>query len=184
MAAAESVLSNVDFSALTVDSVMQRTGMRRSSFYHYFPSLDDLAVALLEQFEHELRASVEPWFREKYDGEPWEALALSLTAMFSVMQTHRVRVEAVAQAARASPRVYEEWRTRVLDHFIDHTSASIRRQVTQGHSQAENPDRLAEALILMNYAVWNANLLRVAPDGPEALARVAASVWNASIFGR
>ncbi len=184
LGAAESALHEVDFSALTVDGVMKRTGMRRSSFYHYFSSLDDLAVALLEQFEDELRGSVEPWFRGEFDDEVREALGRHLTAMFEVMHAHRIRVEAVAQAARASPRVYEEWRTRVLDHFIDRTATTIRRQVMQGHSHVENPDRLAEALVLMNYAVWNANLQRVPPDGPESLARVASSVWNASIFGR
>lgn len=184
MGAAEAALDEVDFSALTVDLVMKRTGMRRSSFYHYFSSLDDLAVALLEQFEHELRASVEPWFQGEHDDESWAAMGRYLTAMFDVMDSHRVRVEAVAQAARASPQVYEEWRTRVLDHFIDRTAASIRRQVMQGHSRADNPGRLAEALVLMNYSVWNANLLRVPPDAPEALARVSAAVWNAAIFGR
>ena len=75
LAAAESVLGDTDFSALTVGRLMQRTGMRRSSFYHYFPSLDDLAVALLERFDHQLRESVEPWFRGEHACESWDALA-------------------------------------------------------------------------------------------------------------
>jgi hypothetical protein len=100
------------------------------------------------------------------------------------MQAHSVRVEAVAQAARSSPQVYEAWRTRVLDHFIERTSSAIRRLVMQGHSDAENPDRLAEALVLMNYAIWNTNLRRNPPDDPESIARVAAHVWNASMYHR
>jgi len=184
MAAAESALHEVDFSALTVDNVMRRTGMKRSSFYHYFLSLDDLAVALLEPFEHDLRASIEPWLRGQFDDEPREATVRHLKAMFEVMQAHSIRVEAVAQAARSSPEVYEAWRTRILDQLIEQTSRAIRRQVMQGHSDAEDPDRLAEALVLMNYAVWNANLRRDPPDETDALARVAANVWNASIYGR
>ena len=36
VAAAEAALRDMPFSDLTVDILMQRTGMTRSSFYHYF----------------------------------------------------------------------------------------------------------------------------------------------------
>ncbi len=51
--------------------------MTRSSFHHYFSSLDELAVGLLEEFEQDLRASVDPWLRGRGSGRP-EGLALAL----------------------------------------------------------------------------------------------------------
>ena len=46
--AAQALLGETDFGALTVDTLMRETGMTRSSFYHYFSGLDDLA-AIVDQ---------------------------------------------------------------------------------------------------------------------------------------
>lgn len=183
VSAAESALHEVDFSELTVDLVMQKTGMRRSSFYHYFSGLDDLALALLDEFEDVIRSSIEPLLRGDHDGDPRGAMREGLASMFEVMHENRVAVVAVGESAGRSPRVYLEWRSRVLDYFIDRVAKLIRRHVMRGNSSVEDPERLAEALVLMNYAVFNANIHREPMDEPREVARLAASIWNASIFG-
>jgi hypothetical protein len=53
----------------------------------------------------------------------------------------------------------------------------------RGNSSVEDPERLAEALVLMNYAMFNANIHREPMDEPREVARLAARIWNASIFG-
>jgi len=181
--AAEACLGEMDFNALTVDLVMRRTGMRRSSFYHYFPSLDDIALVFLERFECEMREAVEPWLRGDHDNDPSAATLDLLTAMFKVMHANQIAVVAVGEAGGGSPRIYEEWRTRVLGYFSERTAKYIRRQMMRGNSIVENPERVAEALVLMNYGVFNANIHREKPDDPIEVARLAASIWNASIFG-
>ena len=183
VSAAESALHEVDFNELTVDLVMQRTGMRRSSFYHYFSGLDELALAMLDEFEDVIRNSVEPLLSGDHDGNPRAAMLEGLASMFEVMHENRVAVVAVGEAAGGSPRVYLEWRARVLDYFIDSAARLIRRHVMRGNSNVENPERLAEALVLMNYAMFNANNHRETMDEPREVARLAASIWNASIFG-
>jgi AcrR family transcriptional regulator len=182
--AAEAAAAETDWNALTVDDVMRRTGMTRSSFYHYFADLDELALGLLEEFAEEIRASVDPWLRgETDDPDPRAATLRHLTAMLEVMHAHRMAVHAVGQAAGGRPRVYQEWQTRVLDYFIDLTRAFIRREIARGRSTVDDPDRLAHALILMNHAVANDNLLREKDDDPAGVARVLAGIWNASIYG-
>jgi AcrR family transcriptional regulator len=181
--AAEDCLGEMDFNALSVDLVMRRTGMRRSSFYHYFPSLDDVALVFLERFELAMREAVEPWLRGDHDSDPRAATLDILTAMFEVMHTNQVTVVAVGEAAGGSPLIYGEWRARVLDYFSERTAKFIRRQMMRGNSIVENPERVAEALVLMNYGVFNANIHREKPDDPTEVARLAASIWNASIFG-
>lgn len=183
--AAQAALGEMDWNALTVDEVMRRTGMTRSSFYHYFSGLDEIAVGLVELFEHDLRASVDPWLRgETGDRDPEQATVTHLTAMFEVMAAHRTALHAVAQAAGGHPKVHQEWQTRILDHFIDLTARFIHHQVASGRSRVDDPERLAQALVLMNHAVANDNMARAVRDDPAATARVLASVWNASIFGR
>lgn len=181
--AAEDCLGEMDFNALTVDLVMQRTGMRRSSFYHYFPSLEDVALVFLERLERTLREAVEPWLRGDHDDDPSGATLEILTSMFEIMNADHVAAVAVGEAAGGSPRIYEEWRTRVLEYFSGSTAQFIRRQLMRGNSSVENPDRVAEALVLMNLAVFNANIHRETPDDPTEVARLAAGIWNASIFG-
>jgi hypothetical protein len=104
--------------------------------------------------------------------------------MFEVMEAHRDEVYAVAQAAGGHPLVYQQWQTRVLDYFVDLTARFIRRQIELGSSHADDPDRLARSLILMNHAVANDNLARQVRDDPASVARVLAGIWNASIYGR
>ncbi len=181
--AAEACLAEMDFNSLTVDLVMQRTGMRRSSFYHYFPSLEDVALVFLERFAEAMRNAVEPWLRGDHDDDPSAATLEVLTAMFEVMHANQVTVVAVGEAAGGSPRMYEEWRTRVLEYFSDRTAKLIRRQLKRGKSKVDNPERVAEALVLMNYAVFNANIHREKPDSPDEVARLASTIWNATLFG-
>ena len=162
---------------------MQGTGMRRSSFYHSFSGLDDLALGLLDEFEDVIRNSVEPLLSGDHDADPRGAMLAGLTSMFEVMHENRVAVVAVGEAVGGSPRVYLEWRTRVLDYFIDRSAKLIRRHVMRGNSNVEDPERLAEALVLMNYAMFNADIHREPTDEPREVARLAASIWNASFFG-
>lgn len=183
--AAEAALGSHGFGSLTVDEVMSRTGMTRSAFYHYFTGLDDVVVGLLERFEHDVRASVDPWLKGELDGEdPIAATLTHLTAMFDVLKNHRASFAAVVQASGGYPLVYDQWQKRILGYFIDVTEGFIRRQVTAGRSRAEDPRGLARALILMNNAVLNDGLAQPTPREPSDDARVVAGIWNAAIYGR
>ena len=44
LAAAEAALRDSDLHSLTVETLMERTGMTRSLFYHYFKSLDEIVM--------------------------------------------------------------------------------------------------------------------------------------------
>ncbi len=183
LAAAQSVLAEHEFGALTVDAVMQRTGMTRSSFYHYFPSVDSLAAALLEQLERDIRGSVDAWLGGDGGEDPRADTLRHLTDMFEAMEKHRIPVRALARAASGDSPVYQRWQSRVVDYFVERTADFIRRQVALGRSRVDDPDRLARALILMNDALASDAMLRPEPDDVVALARVVAGIWNASIFG-
>lgn len=180
------------FGDLTVDVLMQRTGMTRSSFYHYFHGLDDLVLGLLVRFEQDLLDSVEPWLSGREPtGEAGqggrerllETTETALTRMLHVFRQHGPMIRAVNQAASGNPAVYAHWQTRVIGAFIDQTTGFIEAQVAGGLSRARDPQRLANALIRMNSAVVQENLARERPDEPEAVARVLADIWNAAIYG-
>jgi len=61
--AAEAVLTEAGLAGVTPGSVTERAGMARSSFYDYFPSKDDLLVAIaimaIERWDAELEAALD-----------------------------------------------------------------------------------------------------------------------------
>jgi TetR/AcrR family transcriptional regulator, ethionamide resistance regulator len=182
--ATEAALEDVDFSALTVDIVMRRTGMTRSSFYHYFPSIDALALGFLDRLEHAIREPVDAWLSGEGSADYLADTHHHLTAMFVSMEAHRTGMMALAQASNTNAQVYEEWRERVIDYFIALTARFIRQQIMLGRSKVTDPDRTARALLLMNNALANDNMLREEPDDAVAIGRTSADIWNASIYGR
>lgn len=176
-------MADVEYSALTVDVLMGYTGMTRSSFYHYFSGLDEIAVGLLDQIEHDIRDSVDGWLKGEEDDEDYlAATEARFTDMFTVIQAHRQAHAAVAQAASGNAHVYRQWQQRVVDYFVELTTEFIRRQVAMGRSRIQEPALVARSLILMNNAVSNDNLTRARPDTPQTLARVIAGIWNAVIY--
>ncbi len=184
LAAAKDALQDMRFSELTVESLMKRTGMTRSSFYHYFSSLDEIALGMLEEFAADIRRTVDPWLKGELD-EPDHrgATVRHLAAMFEVFELHARSVAAVAQAAGVSQEVYHQWQRGIVDYFIDLTAEFIRRQRSLGRSGAADPDRLARALILMNTAAANDNMTRQTPDRPALIGAVLGGIWNAAIYG-
>ena len=180
--AAEDALAELAFGKLTVDAVMQRTSMTRSSFYHYFSGMDDIALGLLERFEQDIRASVNEWLMGLTDEVDYQqATATHLTNMFHAIHAHRTAHAAVAQAI-SHGHVYEAWQKRIVGYFVDLTTRFIERQIELGYSRVSDPARMANALILMNNAVVNDNLARALPDTPEELGNTTATIWNAAIY--
>ena len=71
LAAGEAVIDEAGLAGFTPRSVCERAGMSRSSFYDYFPSKDDLlvaiAIAAIESWDAEIEealAAVEPGLAE------------------------------------------------------------------------------------------------------------------------
>jgi len=183
IAAFEEALAEAGFHELTVDAVMQRTGMTRPSFYYYFSALDDLVLGLLERFEEDIRAVSDPWLEDTHGENYREATIEGLEGLAGVFQSHRRAAMALLQSAWANTDLYRAWQQRVIEHYIDRTTRIIERQIVLGRSRVEDPARLARALNLMTNAVFNDHILRDDPDDPAHMAKVVAGVWNTSIYG-
>src|SRR5437763_12851640 len=86
--AAESLLAERPFRELGVDDVMARTGMTRSSFYHYFRSLDDVAIALMRRVQGEMVVAASPWLEADEDNDPLTAAARANRGSAGVLSSH------------------------------------------------------------------------------------------------
>ena len=183
IAAVDSALEDLEFNDLTVELLMKRTGMTRSSFYHYFNGLEDVALALLERFEADVAQAVEPWLAEGVTGDPRAATEVNLVRLFEVCMANRTLMSAVEQAAGRSQVVYRKWRSRLIDGFVVKATGFIREQNAAGLSRVDDPERVASALVFMSHAVAMEHMTRKTPDTPQALGKAAAHIWNAAIYG-
>jgi AcrR family transcriptional regulator len=182
--AAEAALDVVDFNELTVELLMERTGMTRSSFYHYFASLEEVVMALFGRIEDEIAEAVDDWLMGGPADDPLAATTIHLTRLFEVWEEHASLMRAINQAGARDRDTYEQWRSRVVEAYVAKTADFIRRQVACGLSDAPDPEQLAHALIWMNTGVSTDQVSRPTPDPPERVARALARVWNASVYGR
>lgn len=182
LAAAESALRDAGFHALTVEMLMERTGMTRSLFYHYFGSLDEIVIALFERVEAEVSGAVDPWLAGEDAVEPRANTVEHLTRMYEVWREHANLMRAMEQAAGRSKEAYARWQHRVVDAYIDKTERFIRRQIALGRSRVEDPRGIAHVLVVMNLAVATDQNDRADPETPARLGARVGHVWNAAIY--
>ena len=182
LAAAEAALRDSGFHSLTVETLMERTGMTRSLFYHYFKSLDEIVIALFETVEAEVSGAVDAWLEGEDSADPRANTVDHLTRMFEVWREHASLMRAMEQAAGRSKEVYARWQSRVVESYIEKTEAFIRRQIALGRSRVDDPRALARVLILMNLAVATDQTHRPVPDTPERLGVVVGQVWIGAVY--
>src|SRR4051794_41646470 len=93
--AAEALLSGQPFRALSVDDLMGRTGMTRSSFYHYFRSLDDVAIALMRRGQGGVMEAAAPRACPRHEGGPAPPAPAGVRPAAAGFSRHRTAVAPV-----------------------------------------------------------------------------------------
>ena len=182
LAAAESALRDTGFHSLTVETLMERTGMTRSLFYHYCKRLDEIVIALFERVEDEVSGAVDAWLAGEDAVDPRGNTIEHLTRMYEVWREHANLMRAMEQAAGRSKEAFSRWQHQVVESYIDKTEAFIRRQIALGRSRVDDPRGVAQVLILMNLAVATDQTNRPEPETPARLGIVVGHVWNAAVY--
>ena len=180
--AAEVLLAERPFLELSVDDLMARTSMTRSSFYHYFRSLDEVAIALMRRVQGEMMEATAPWLRVDYDGDPAVGLEQGIRASAEVFARHGVVLSAIHEASFRYEAVQREWRDGVLEDWIVAVAAQVRAQRDRGLTRVADAEEIARALLLMNTAVLVERLGKQPPDPPEAVADSLAEIWVGALF--
>jgi AcrR family transcriptional regulator len=180
--AAEALLSERTFRELSVDDLMARTGMTRSSFYHYFRSLDEVAIALMHRVQGEMMEAAAPWLQAGYDDDPAVAVKQGIRASAEVFARHGLVLAAIHEASFRYEAVQRAWREGILEDWIHAIAAQLRAQRERGAASVANPEEIARALLLMNTAVFVERLGKQPPDPPEAVAETLAEIWIGALY--
>jgi AcrR family transcriptional regulator len=181
--AAEALLAEVSYRELSVDDLMRRTGMTRSTFYHYFHSLDDVAVALLRRVQAEMVEAAAPWLQTVAEtDDPVPNIEQGILGVALVFARHGRVLAAIDQAAHHHQTVEHAWRGSVLEPWIAAIVAQVKVNQERGLTAVEAPEQVAQALLLMNMAVFVERLGREPVDRPEDVAATLARIWTGALY--
>jgi TetR/AcrR family transcriptional regulator, ethionamide resistance regulator len=180
--AAEALLSERPFRELSVDDLMARTGMTRSSFYHYFRSLDEVAIALMRRVQGEMMDAASPWLRAVHDDDPPAAVGRGIQETARVYARHGLVLAAIHEASFHYEAVQRAWRDGILEDWIRTVAAQLRAQRERGTTCVADPEEIARALLLMNTAVFVERLGKQRADPPEAVAETLAEIWIGALY--
>ena len=177
--AAEAFLRERPFRDLTIDEVMDGTGLSRPSFYVYFRDRHHLALKLIEELGSEMFAAAGSWLEGK--GDDPEELRGALRGSARVFETHGPVLRAIADAATEDADVEQAYRG-IVEGFVDATAARIERDVSAGLSTVADSRRTAAALVWMNERYFAERLGREPFDDADRVAEALIRIWTATIY--
>jgi TetR/AcrR family transcriptional regulator, ethionamide resistance regulator len=180
--AAEELLSERAFRDLSVDELMARTGMTRSSFYHYFRSLDEVAIALMQRVQGEMMEAASPWLQLGYEGDPLVSCQAGIRSTAEVFARHGAVLAAIHEASFHYEAVQHTWRRGVLQDWIRAIASQLRAQHERGATHVKDPEQIARALVLMNTAVFVERLGKQPADQVEDVADTLAQIWTGALY--
>lgn len=79
------------FRATSISDVLERAGLQKGSFYYYFPSKEDLGVAVLERWTVELRAHLLDFLTAPEGPPPLDRITTTLDGFVAEMGTSGCR---------------------------------------------------------------------------------------------
>ena len=179
--AAEAFLAGHEFRELRVDELMRATGMKRSSFYHYFRDRSAVIIRLLEEIEGEAAQAAAAWLDDPA-GDPAEAVRTAVAGVAGVWDRHRHVLRAVQAGSFHDPRIEHQYRGVLLEGLVQAVAAGLRRERRRGRTAVSDPDEVARALCLMCAAVFAERLGREPADDPAAVSATLAGIWVSVLY--
>ena len=179
--AAEAFLRARPFRDLTIDEVMDRTGLSRPSFYVYFRDRHHLALRLLEDLAAAVYRDGSAWLEGS--GEPLDDMRAAIEGTVSVLAQHGSMMRAISDAASEDAEVEHAYR-RVVGAFVDAAASRIQRDVEAGRAKVSDPATLAAALVWMNERYLLQSSVPDTGDDRRKVTDVLTHIWMCAIYGR
>jgi len=165
---------------LTVNVLMERTGVSRSAFYQYFSDLQDLMTSLLQMLEDEILTAARPWMED--DGDPVALLNEALTGLITASHKQGPLLRAVADAATTDARLEETWNA-FLQRFDDVVAERIEADQRLGLIPSFDAPAVAALTTRMDaYAFIHAFGHHPRQD-PEPIRQAVIRVWVSTLYG-
>jgi TetR/AcrR family transcriptional regulator, ethionamide resistance regulator len=178
--AADRFLRERPYRDLSVEQLMNQTGLSRTAFYRHFDDVSQLVLRLLEDIGSELEAIGEHWRAEAGLNYPLGAHE-ALTGIVQFFVRNGPLVRAIAEAASTDEQIESGYR-RLLDVFTDLTEQGLAAMISRGQiDPLPNPGALARALNLMNEAYLLEGFGREPQGDPQVALATLETIWLRAI---
>lgn len=182
VAAAEDFLGAHPFRELSVDEIMARTSLSRSSFYVYFRDRHDLLLRLVQAIGDELMAMADRWLEGR--GDPGSDARAALEGLTVVYAEHGAVMRAIADGARTD-RDVEQVYEGLLDRFVIASSTHIAEQIERGEIERIDALETARALVWATEAYLVRTLGSNPPrQPPDVVVETLARIWVRVLYDR
>ena len=175
LAAAERALRERPYRELSVDLVMERTGLTRTAFYRHFDDVTELVLKLLEEVGAELLAVAQQWLEGA--GEDFSAAAHDgLRGIVAFFAEHGPLVRAVAEAGVLDEEIERAYRG-YIEFFIEMTKRGFDEMVAAGKLDVADTGQLARAMSMLNEHYLLDQFGRAPGADPQQVLATLETVW-------
>ncbi len=177
--AAEALLAEESFHALTVEDVMKRAGLTRTAFYRYFPDLEAVLLRRMSELHAELAVAADLWL--DLDAEPSESILAATTGLAEVYNQHGRILLAFADAAGRGPEIEQAWHDTVHS-FVAPVVARIEDLQGRGLSTMAHVEETARAMVWMNERYLLETFGRRSGADVCLAAQTLSEIWHRVLF--
>ena len=150
LAATERFLRERPYRELSVEAVMEGTGLTRTAFYRHFDDTTDLVLRLFAEIGQELYDVAQRWGESAGVNFPAPAQD-GLARIVDFFVEHGPLVRAIVDAAATDEQIEAAYRG-ALAQFAEMAARTLDRLVADGRFDVTDTGALARALTLMNAA--------------------------------
>jgi TetR/AcrR family transcriptional regulator, ethionamide resistance regulator len=129
------------FRDLTVDELMQATGLSRTAFYRFFPDREAVLLDLLEELWSALAEA-----RDAEATEEGLPDSTSMARLSQLLADNRPVLKAIADAAPGDEEVERAYREFMHSYWIEDLTARIKAAQEHGFASQLDPELAGEAL--------------------------------------
>ena len=165
---------------LTVNALMDRTGVSRPTFYQYFRDLQELMSTLLQTLESEILGVSGPWFQGT--GDPVALLNEGLTGLVEICYERGPFLRAVADAATTDVRLEASWRA-FLKAFDDAVAERIEADQRLGLIPPFDARAVAALTTRMDAYMFVDAFGQHPRQEPEPIRRAVIRMWVSTLYG-
>ena len=185
VAAAHDLLDEEGLEGLTIQAVLERTGLARRAFYDCFAGKDDLVLAV---FEQSLRTAAARFAEQSAGGDPMAALRNIVTGI--VLGRGDAASDADGHVGRRGAALSREHLRlaearpadlqRAIRPLIEVIAALLAQAMEQGQVRKGAPDRLAMLVYNLVSTTTHTELLAAESGGPghDRRLQLAEDIWQ------
>jgi AcrR family transcriptional regulator len=175
LAAADRFLRERPYRELSIEVVMEGTGLTRTAFYRHFDDITDLVLRLFAEVGRELVEVAQKW-RETAGMEPPAPARAALAAIVEFFERHGPLVRAISDAAATDERIEAAYRASI-NAFVQIAGTTLERLAGEGQVNIPNGQAVARALTLMNESYLIDEFGREPYGDPEVALKTLETIW-------